>query len=189
MNRLNENAMEKLANELEEYSDVANAENVLTKLTFAKSALNVLDRNQNEDTTMSKTAAASDIAGTMSRALVAGIGLGLAGEAVGYADKKIKKMLFDHNLNKLTKEVKKVNPELSHTNDEDVKRLMRAGYTLAPEIMQNPTLASSFVSVGKSLGGKIDPNTMKLFADAGNKARRDSNLTEPFAGAGDVMRG
>ena len=168
MNKPTELILEKIASELEAMDEVLNAEQVLMKIAFATKALDLTRNN------LQKTAAPAttlgEMGGTLAKALVAGIGLGLAGEAIGAGHRKVKELIFDSKLNSLAHEVKKVNPELSNAKPEEIKRMLRAGYVLAPDIMQNPTLAASFVSIGHSLGGKIDPNTMKLMADTQAKS-------------------
>ena len=177
--------LEKVAEELNRESELLRAEDTLVKIAFAKRALDIISLdNENK---MEKTAAPSasgleSLGGTLTRALVAGVGLGLAGEVIGAGHAKVKKMLFESKLNSLANEVKKQNPELKNTNNEEVKKLLRAGYTLAPDIMENPLLAASFVSIGKSLGGKIDPNTMKLMAETQSKSHGSADRN-PFAEA------
>lgn len=170
MNKPTELVLEKLASELEEMDEVINAEQILTKIAFAKKALNIVGENNLQKTAASATTF-GEMGGTLAKALVAGVGLGLAGEAIGAGHKKVKEIIFDSKLNSLAHEVKKVSPELSHAKPEEIKRMLRAGYVLAPDIMENPTLAASFVNIGHSLGGKIDPNTMKLMAEAQSKSR------------------
>lgn len=169
MNKPTELILEKIASELESMDEVFNAEQVLMKIAFATKALD-LTRDNNLQKTAASTAI-GEMGGTLAKALVAGIGLGLAGEAIGEGHKKVKEIIFNSKLNSLAHEVKKVSPELSNAKPEEIKRMLRAGYVLAPDIMQNPTLAASFVSIGHSLGGKIDPNTMKTIAEAQSKAR------------------
>ena len=181
-----EQQLEKVAENLQNVEMLASDE-VLTKVAFANSLYKKIDSN------FEKTAAAgipnptnagastvnrvrNGLSGVMGRtgrnlagALVAGIGLGIAGEAIGYGHKKIKEMMFDKKLDKMTKEVKKINPSLKDASDNEIKQMLRAGYQLAPNIMDNPIVGASFVSIGKSLGGQVDPNTIKLFADANAK--------------------
>ena len=180
--------LDKLASELENYDDVVNAETILTKIAFAKASLNILNKEEVEKVAAPNPALLEDVGSTMTKALVAGIGLGLAGEVIGAGHEKIKQMLFNSKINHLANEVKKVNPELQHAKTEDVKRMLKAGYTLAPDLMQNPTLAASFVGIGQSLGGKIDPNTMKLFAEAQNKSKGNKNpMLDMLPNAGSVI--
>lgn len=185
-----ETILEKLASELEAFDEVANGQIVLEKIAFATQGLNILKQNTDyvKKTAATMPSALQGIGGTLTRALVAGIGLGLAGEAIGAGHEKVKKMLFDSKINSLANEVKKVSPELKQTNNEEIKRLLRAGYSLAPDLINNPTLAASFVGIGHSLGGKIDPNTMKLFAEAQNKARGSrSSMSDMLPNAGNVI--
>jgi len=178
-----EDKLIKVAEELETSPAIA-AEEVLTKVAFARELL--------RKPRLEKTAAPSTVVDrlrsvgrTLGAALVAGIGLGLAGEAISAGHKKIKKMLFDKNLDHLAKEVKKVNPSLANASEQEIKNMLKAGYTLAPEIMENPTLAASFVSIGHSLGGQIDPNTIKTFADANAKGgHKDNIVLESVMGPG-----
>jgi len=161
--------LEKIAEELPKIEDAIGAKNTLEKIAFAVKALEIIDNGG-----MSKEAAVSSnslsqIGGTMAKALVAGLGIGLAGEALDIGHQKVKKMFFERKLNSLAKAVKKEAPELKHTDDAKIKKMLEAGYELAPEVMENPTLAASFVSIGNSLGGKVDPNTMKIFADIHSK--------------------
>ncbi len=191
-----EMVLEKVAEELESANDVLTAEDTLVKIAFAKKALEI---SKNNEENFEKTAAPSGsvsrealngVGGTLARALVAGVGLGLAGELIGEGHKKVKKLIFDSKLDHLTKEVQKQSPELKNTNKEQIKTLLRAGYTLAPDVIQNPTLAASFVSIGNSLGGKIDPNTMKIFAETQNKTYGSTNrnpLLEALPDAGNVL--
>jgi len=181
-----ETVLEKVATKLEEANEVVDAERMYTKIAFAKRAIELSNNDQYEKTAAPAEAAAG-IGGTLARALVAGIGLGLAGEVIGAGHKKIKEKLFDSKLDSYANVVKKQSPELQNANKEEVKKLLRAGYTLAPDIIQNPTLAASFVSIGKSLGGKIDPNTMKLMAETGNKAREKTMFQEAFPNGGSLM--
>ena len=173
MNKPTELVLEKLASELEEMDEIINAEQILTKIAFARRALNIVGEKNLQKTAapISEAASFGEMGGTLAKALVAGVGLGLAGEAIGAGHKKVKELIFDSKLNSLAHEVKKVSPELSHAKPEEIKRMLRAGYVLAPDIMGNPTLAASFVNIGHSLGGKIDPNTMKLMAEAQSKSR------------------
>ena len=155
-------------------------DNILTKIAFAAKAVKA-----NEELT--KTAA-PELASTMGKALVAGIGLGLAGEALDFTSDKIKEKIFKSNMNNLIKEVKKDNPELRNTDHKKIEKMLEAGYAVAPDVMKNPTIASSFVSIGNSLGGKYDPNTLKLFAEVQNKrangVQRLSNSIAPGLGIG-----
>lgn len=166
-----ENVLNKVAAELESYDDVLKAEDTLTRMMFAKKALEITASSERmEKTAAPATSSLSELGGTLTRALVAGVGLGLAGEVIGAGHEKVKKMIFHSKLDSLANEVKKQSPELQHTSKEEIKKLLSAGYTLAPDIVQNPLLAASFVSIGKSLGGKIDPNTMKLMAETQQKS-------------------
>ncbi len=188
MNAPTEIVLEKVANELEAYADVVDAENIIIKMAFAVKSLKLIKEKEEVEKTAAINENIANVGGTLAKALVAGIGLGLAGEVIGAGHEKVKKMLFESKLNTLANQVKKVNPELKSTNTEDIKRLLRAGYTLAPDIIQNPTLAASFVSIGNSLGGKIDPNTMKTFAEAQSKAKGNKNpILEALPNAGSVL--
>jgi len=172
----------KVAEELETSPAIA-AEEVLTKVAFARELLRKPRLEKTAAPTVLETA--GRVGRTLGTALIAGIGLGLAGEAISAGHKKIKEMLFEKNLNQLAKEVKKVNPSLANASENEIKTMLRAGYTLAPEIMENPTLAASFVSIGHSLGGQIDPNTIKTFADANAKAgHKDNIVLESVMGPG-----
>lgn len=183
--------LEKVAQELENADEVLTAQDTLTRVTFAAKALDKVKQNQNQN--FEKTAAISraslgEIGGTLAKALVAGIGIGLAGEVISAGHEKIKDVLFHKKMDELVKQIKKVNPELKNTPDKEIKQMLNAGYKLAPEVMEDPILAASFVSIGKSLGGKIDPNTMKTIAETGAKARSRRNLfLEALPGASQVI--
>jgi len=185
-----ETVLEKVASQLEEANEVVDAEQVLVKVAFAKRAIDLAKDNMEKTAAPAAPAASNglgEIGGTLAKALVAGIGLGLAGEVISAGHKKIKEKLFESKLDTLAKQVKKESPDLQHTNTEEVKKMLRAGYTLAPDVIQNPTLAASFVSIGKSLGGKIDPNTMKMMAETNNKAREKSIFQDVLPNAGSVI--
>ena len=172
--------LEKIASELDKIDEII-AYNTLEKIAFVKEIL----KKTEEEETLKKEAAPSispetlntirNVAQNTGRilgsAMLAGIGLGIAGEVINSGHKSLKKMLFKSKEKRLINEIKKSNPSLQKTKDEDIKKLLEAGYTIAPALMENPTIAASFISIGKSLGGQVDPNTIKLFADANYRAK------------------
>ena len=181
--------LEKVAQEIENYEDVLTAEDTLTRVTFAAKALEKVKQNRESfEKTAASNASMGEIGSTLAKALVAGIGLGLAGEVISAGHEKVKNMIFHHKMDGLVKQIKKVNPELRNTPDSEIKQMLHAGYKLAPELMEDPILAASFVSIGKSLGGKFDPNTMKTVADAGSHARSRKNpFLEALPGASAII--
>jgi hypothetical protein len=173
-------ALEKVAQELPEVENVITGKDVLIKIAAAKKAMDLVQDVKTETGSLTKEAARGGgkvvnnslrrIGLPLAQALTAGIGLGLAGATVNYTHDKIKELSYKKNLHQLIKEIKKKNPELANASDKEIEELLLAGHTIAPNLMENPTIAASFANIGHSLGGKIDPNTIKLFADAGNKA-------------------
>jgi len=161
--------LEKIASQLNELEIVLASDKIASKALIA---IEALKKNSN----IEKTAGTlGNLAGTMSKALVAGLGIGLAGEALNYGQEKTKDLLFKKNMSTLIKQIKQQSPELKNTDDKKIKTMLEAGYTIAPDVMENPTIASSFVSIGNSLGGKVDPNTLKLFAEVQNKRNNGIN--------------
>ena len=169
-------ALEKVASELPEVENVIAGKDVLLKVAAAKKAVELVQEVQDQGMTKTAAKAGADtntlkrIGLPLAQALTAGVGLGLAGATVNYAHKKIKELHYKRNLHELVKEVKKKNPDLRNSSDKEIEDMLMAGHTLAPNLMDNPTIAASFANIGHSLGGNLDPNTIKLFADAGNKA-------------------
>jgi len=178
--------IEKIASIVSNIDSAITSDKVLTKLAFSIEALKK-NRNTTEERIIKKEAAPT-LGSTMGRALVAGLGLGLAGEVLDYTQEKGKEMLFKKNMSHLIKQIKKQTPELKNTDDKKIKTMLEAGYTVAPDVMENPTVAASFVSIGNSLGGKVDPNTLKLFAEVQNKRtngiNRLSDTLNPGLGIG-----
>jgi hypothetical protein len=162
-----EETLIKTAEKINEIEVSLASDTVLTKIAFAVKALKLNNK-------IEKTAAPT-LGATMGRALVAGLGLGLAGEVLDFTNDKIKEKLFKKNMDNLIKEVKKNNPELKNTDNAKIKSMLEAGYKIAPDVIENPTIASSFVSIGNSLGGKYDPNTLKLFSEIQNKRNNGIN--------------
>jgi hypothetical protein len=172
-------ALEKIAQELPEVENIIAGKDVLVKIAAAKKAMELVQDVKTETGSLTKEAARGGkavnnnlkrIGLPLAQALTAGIGLGLAGATVNYAHDKIRELSYKKNLHQLIKEVKKKNPELANASDKEIEELLLAGHTIAPNLMENPTIAASFANIGHSLGGRVDPNTIKLFADAGNKA-------------------
>ena len=163
-------ALEKVANELPEVENVIAGKDVLLKVAAAKKAIELVQEVQDQGMTKTAADTLKQIGLPLAQALTAGVGLGLAGATVNYAHDKIKELHYKRNLHELVKEVKKKNPDLRNSSDKEIEDMLMAGHTLAPNLMDNPTIAASFANIGHSLGGNLDPNTIKLFADAGNKA-------------------
>jgi hypothetical protein len=181
-------ALEKLAEELPAVENVVAGKDVLMKIATAKKAIELVQEVREPE--MTKEAASTNnntlknIGLPLAQALTAGLGLGLAGATVNYAHDKVRELHYKRNLHDLVKEVKRKNPDLKNTPDKDVEQLLMAGHKLAPNLMDNPIIAGSFANVGHSLGGNLDPNTIKLFADAGNKATGKKVGDNLYSGTG-----
>jgi len=153
------------------------SDETLTKIAFAKRLLDLNEGGMEKTASISEAMRGMEHApAALTTALVAGVGLGLAGEVVGGVHKKSKELLFKTQKNSLINHIKKENPELKNMDKHKMEEMLDAGYKIAPDLMENPTLAASFVNIGNSLGGKIDPNTIKLYADANNKGGVKSDI-------------